>query len=143
MALEQVQRKFLRRNESARGLFQNCNLLILLCLNYIEIKCPRGVTANEICDHMPPGHTKGWKEVNKVCIDLEKQGMIRKAPHIKPNYWFIDEAGKTFVRDILQNEDTKYTLKICGINLKQIDSYNNHFCHILNPFSGISATATL
>lgn len=118
MALEQVQRKVLRKEESARGLFQNCNLLILLCLYNIEINCPRGFTANEICDQMPPGHTKTWGEINRVCIDLEKQGMIRKAPHIKPYYWFIDEGGKRFVHNILTDEDTKYKLKICGINLK-------------------------
>lgn len=122
MAQEQVQRKVLRKKESARGLFQNCNLLILLCLHNLS----RPVTTQKILCYMPTGHTKGWAELNKHLIDLENDGMISKVPLIEPNYWFIDEGGKTFVRNILQNEDTKHTLKICGINLKEIDFYNNH-----------------
>ena len=139
MALEQVQRKALRKNESARGFFLNCNLLILLLLDKLETKYPRGVTTQWICDHMPPDHTKNWRDVNNHLIDLEKQGMIRKeiSPFIpKYSYFSIDEAGKRSVRDILHDKDTRYKLEVFAEILPtESDYYNNYFCCTLNPFS--------
>lgn len=134
MAQEQVQRKVLRKKESARGFFLNCNLLILLLLDKIET----GVTTQWICDHMPPGHTKNWRDVNNHLIDLEKRGLIRKeiSPFIpKYSYFSIVEAGKSCVRDILHDKDTKYKLEVFAeIFPTEIDYYNNYFCHILDPF---------
>ena len=146
MAFEQIQRKVLRNKESARGFSLNCNLLILLLLDKLESKYPRGVTTQWICDHMPPDHTKNWRDVNNHLIFLEKHGLIRKeiSPFIpKYRYFSIVEAGKRYVRDILHDKDTKYKLEVAEILPTEIDYYNNYFCRILDPFSEISATATV
>ncbi len=127
----------LQKEGKGKHLFQNANLLILICLYKIEIKWPLGITTQQICDYMPPGHTKTWREVH--LLDLEKDGKIRMtiSPY-PPRYSFfsIDEAGKQFVRMILHDDVFRSNLKLSGLNVDEIDFYNEHFTNMVTPFSG-------